>query len=464
MTEFRRSVVIDDTDPRISYSDGWTRASGATNNHNGNGNFGAVYQNTLHTTTVSGANMSFTFTGISANIFGTNDPVEVSPGVFDPDIVCIVDGMIVPKWDPFPFPENNWLFCNFDQLSEGEHTVRLQVITQGRPFWFDRIIYRPIDVVENETMMINQDDSDINYTGEWGSLGDVAHHTGTMGGSFVFPFFGTRLTLVSMLPVELAKPPGQAVYIIDGGEAIPFTVVSPTGGISEYVDTTFETTTLPQARHMLRVTYLGPGGRAPLVLDHILVENGSNRRDLQPPVLSDVASGTGSDTVGGPTATPMPKLAGGTDGPPVGIITGGILGGLALVLLMFLALCYVRRRAGSSTKQNGLENAASTATVATGPVFSRIPLASGKNTLPDMHPPGLRFQMGNSPSPLEGYTNSANGGRPLPSFLVQPTSPPDNPGFVVTASNSTLAGRSEYREESNSLRSAPPPYVLYAPS
>ncbi|TFK19953.1 hypothetical protein FA15DRAFT_153206 [Coprinopsis marcescibilis] len=459
MSELRRSVVIDDTDPRISYSDGWTRASGATNNHNGNGNFGAVYQNTLHTTTVSGANMSFTFTGSSAQILGTNDPIEVSPGVFDPDIVCTVDGTIVPKRDPFEFRENNWLFCGFDRLSDGEHTIRLQVITQGRPFWFDRITYRPIDVVENETVMINQDDSDINYTGEWGSLGNVAHHTGTIGGGFVFPFFGTRVTLVSMLPVELSRTPGQAVYTIDEGEAIPFTVAAPTGGTSEYVHTTFETTTLPQARHMLKVTYLGPGGRAPLVLDHILVENGSNRRDLQPPVLGDVANGSGSDTVGGPTATPTSKLPSGTEGPPVGVITGGILGGLALILLMGLCLCYIRRRAGSSTKQNGLENAASTATVATGPVFFHSPLDSGKNTLPDMHPLGLNFQTGTSPSPFGGYTNSTNSDWPLPSFLIQPTSSPDNPSFVVTASNSTLAGKSKYGDESNPRRSVPPPYA-----
>jgi hypothetical protein len=57
------SIMVDDTDPRIEYSGSWTRSSGNIHQRNNQSRTGAVYNNTLHSSTKNGTSFSFQFNG-----------------------------------------------------------------------------------------------------------------------------------------------------------------------------------------------------------------------------------------------------------------------------------------------------------------------------------------------------------------------------------------------------------------
>lgn len=281
MTEFTRWVVIDDNDSRLSYSGSWSRSNG--DRYNNQGNFGQTFDNSLHTTT-SASSVSYSFTGNAAKIYGTTD-LTITDGVGDPDWDCILDGNVVgdAKTAPFRFVENNWEFCNFVNLSAGQHTVSLAAKPKGKPFLFDRLHYRPTNPVENERILATRDDADITYSqqGKWGPLAQNGYFTHERGATVSFPFIGNRVELRAMAPTERAHGASEATYSIDGGDEIPFTI-REVGGISDYNRKVFETPQLSQGRHVLTVTYRGAGNLTPLVVDGFIVSSGTNRRAPEP--------------------------------------------------------------------------------------------------------------------------------------------------------------------------------------
>ncbi|EAU90361.1 hypothetical protein CC1G_00745 [Coprinopsis cinerea okayama7 len=315
MTELTRWVVMDNTDSRISYTGSWSRASGNTNQHNSHGNFGQVYQNTLHTTTTS-SSLSFTFTGDSATILGTND-LSFNGNTPDPDWECALDGRVSAdyKRDPFRHRENNWVFCRFRGLDAGQHTITLNVRTRGRAFWFDRIEYRPTGVVENEMVATTRDDADITYNGRWRPLAEVAYFTHETGGSITFPFVGDGISMWAMAPTELPRDASQGVYSIDGGDNVTFTIPG-VGGVSEYNRRIFETPRLSHGRHVITVIYNGRSNVTPMVLDKFLISGGTNRRAPQEVSQDTPSSGgsSGGGSSGGSSSDGGSSSSGGSGG------------------------------------------------------------------------------------------------------------------------------------------------------
>ena len=128
--------------------------------------------------------------GSAARIKGTTALQIDSAGVPNPDWECILDGRTVKRANPFQYVENNWVFCAFDNLSGGEHTIGLNVKPKGRNFWFDYIEYRPTGTVDNEVVVAGRDDADLSYSTGWAALANVGHNTMIRGSTATFRFIG----------------------------------------------------------------------------------------------------------------------------------------------------------------------------------------------------------------------------------------------------------------------------------
>ncbi|KAF9447935.1 hypothetical protein P691DRAFT_775777 [Macrolepiota fuliginosa MF-IS2] len=117
-------------------------------------------------------------------------------------------------------------------------------------------------------------------------------------------------------------------WSIDGGDPTQFHIqrLPNTDNATLYNQIYFETPKIQQGSHTLNVTFLGSSITSPLSLDFLYVKNGTF------PVNT--------------TQTPGPntQLRTGFSQPPLGAILGGVLGGLALLLLTLVGACLYRRR------------------------------------------------------------------------------------------------------------------------
>jgi len=66
LIKMSRSVIVDDNDSGIKYVGGWTSTSGS--NWDKQGNFGATYLNTLHSTTTGGS-FSYMYEGMQMHFY-----------------------------------------------------------------------------------------------------------------------------------------------------------------------------------------------------------------------------------------------------------------------------------------------------------------------------------------------------------------------------------------------------------
>lgn len=203
-----RFFVVDDRSSAIQYSGSWNSIDG--NDYNGAGSFGPTYQNTLRRTTSTGSSLSFTFTGKhssqrvdcaltdvrmyagdAARIMGTHDVRSPSTAP-DPAWRCYLDGQEVARERPATTRQNAQAFCKFYELPPGRHTVRVDVTSNGQPFLFDMIQYRPT-VSTDGVGFVSRFDPDMRYSDAgWQRLGDVARMA-TVGGSYIdYWFIGTE--------------------------------------------------------------------------------------------------------------------------------------------------------------------------------------------------------------------------------------------------------------------------------
>jgi len=124
---------------------------------------------------------------------GTNN-IRNDSGVLDPTWDCLVDNVSIGPTTPFPYVENNWVFCSKKDLTDGLHTLTLNAtITKGQTFWFDNIQYIPSSSVslENAAVMIDSLDPQLQYGSGWQALGDTANMTVKANSLFTFSFVGT---------------------------------------------------------------------------------------------------------------------------------------------------------------------------------------------------------------------------------------------------------------------------------
>ncbi|KIM39686.1 hypothetical protein M413DRAFT_447143 [Hebeloma cylindrosporum] len=330
-----RRVVIDDNDSRIIYSSAFFVDS--TGIKDDQGNFGATLKSTLHGTNSTGS-FQFRFSGTAIDVFGTTDQGN-SSGVIDPTWECFIDNTSIGATNPYNFAENNWLLCSAENLADTSHVITVNVKSRGRTFWFDYFQYLPSPNIstEGEFVLVQNLDPDIHFDSSWQPLGPNANMTVTKGGSVTFKFMGVGLSFYGLIPRELPISPSLATFSIDGGPTTPVALKGLTpGSVTLYNQKFFETPTLPYGLHTLNVTYKGDdssNGSTPLVLDYLLIQNGS------------IAS---SSTPLLPASTAAPVSTSATKNVNVAGVVCGVLAAIAFLLV--LAFFFMKYRKSKEVK------------------------------------------------------------------------------------------------------------------
>ncbi|PPQ65171.1 hypothetical protein CVT24_011034 [Panaeolus cyanescens] len=360
-----RWILIDDVDSRIDYQGNWEATDGSK--FNGRGDWGNVYRNTLHGIKEDGS-FSFTYQGTSGRIIGSINIVNSAdaPEGFDPQYECILDGnrIDVPKAD-FTL-RNGFELCKWNQetVQEGTHTIVVNVKSRGQHFWFDHIMYipTPSSSHENEVIMVESWDTNIHYsTADWENLTSWSRMA-RKGGLLSFHFYGTGVEWSSLRPKEYPGAQTIVLYSFDGNPSTAVVLSGP-GSRTHWNHVVFSVEGLPRGFHTLNVQSLGTEKTTPLSLDSLKIQNGTFPEpvDTATPVtvIPPATTTSGYFTTTGvrppSTATPAndavitgPAGTGDKNSPPIGPIVGGILGGLAIILLFLLGLLYIRRKVGAT--------------------------------------------------------------------------------------------------------------------
>ncbi|KAF8875437.1 hypothetical protein BD779DRAFT_212451 [Infundibulicybe gibba] len=315
MTE--RRVVVDDTNPQIQYSGKWYLDSQNLDNV---GNFGTPFQHTSHGTNTNSSGLSLQFQGSYPQVFGTNS-VKSLTGALDPSWTCLVDGVDIGRTSRFNFPINNFLLCDGKNVTDGNHTLTINVTMSHESFWFDYVTYIPSTTVSLESAIVRVErlDPAIVYDSGWGDLGNFSNFTFTNGSQLKFDFIGKSVSWIGYIPREFALDPTSARYSIDGGKPESFRL----NGLSDnstsvYNQVFFTTPDLTPGHHSLLVTHDGQRNQTPLTLNYLLVANASA------PSLPPVTSST-------PTPSNSSKPSSSV---PVGAIIGAVVGGVAVLCIV----------------------------------------------------------------------------------------------------------------------------------
>jgi hypothetical protein len=209
MTE--RKVVVDDTDPSISYVGSWfSDNSGSWDNA---GILGAPWLETLHFTSANGS-VSFEFNGTlcyfvfylprlpqspsligtDVEVYGTSNITMLPNNTPDPTLECFVDGFNIGREAPFNGAGNNILLCDTNSLQDGLHNLTIIVTVQSptHPFWIDKIQYIPSPnlQLDNRTILVENTDPAIQFDAGWSRLGDIANMTTTPNSVAQVDFIG----------------------------------------------------------------------------------------------------------------------------------------------------------------------------------------------------------------------------------------------------------------------------------
>lgn len=106
--------------------------------------------------------------GTSVDLYGTTD-IRRHRGTPDPTCECFIDGVSIGAVDPFGFAENNWRLCGAPNLTDGAHTLTVNVRSRGQTFWVDYIAFTASSIVStsNEVYQMQNINPGIQYDPSW---------------------------------------------------------------------------------------------------------------------------------------------------------------------------------------------------------------------------------------------------------------------------------------------------------
>lgn len=137
--------------------------------------------------------IAFGSTGTAIGVWGTSilSNPKTNP---DPSLECFVDNVSIGSEPPFEFAENNWKLCGKVGLSDGLHTLRIDVKVQSpqQTFWLDQIGYIPSPSMplDNKTIMLDNTDPAIRLDASWKPLGGTANMTTSTNSVALVDFVG----------------------------------------------------------------------------------------------------------------------------------------------------------------------------------------------------------------------------------------------------------------------------------
>ncbi|KAJ8081310.1 hypothetical protein PM082_007145 [Marasmius tenuissimus] len=363
--EYTRRVIIDDTDPRVSYDSGtWNLDASAFDNF---GMFGEPYNRTMRGATSPKAGFTFHFEGDFIQIRGAKDNRKISHNdTFDspdslPKYICQVDGNNIQNvsYIPYIYATTNNVLCEGTRLPSGSHTLTMN-ITLDDPnkqiFWLDSIEYAYPEGADlsREVVKVQAGDRSCEYhnnSGTWVGMLGSSYGTEEINDSMSFRFNGTSVSVYTWNAggQEEEWDSASGHYTIDGSDAIKFEIPESiplvTNGQSKtntdwYNQLLFKSRDVDGGReHDISITYDGTktGAKAPqwLLIDHFYVVDAGRSPQGE---TNDGGESRGGGVESSQTKMPAAAIAGG--------VVGGVVGLLAIAGIVWFFLRRRRQRGG----------------------------------------------------------------------------------------------------------------------
>ncbi|KAF9242625.1 hypothetical protein BU15DRAFT_43706 [Melanogaster broomeanus] len=129
------TTIVDDRDPRITYTGTWFLAGGFPE-----------YDNTTHGAPTAGSSASFNFTGTTVSVFGTVGPVDANNYTIGPSISMYTLDHFLPV--TFVEPALNsasyhYQFYTSPPLDDGLHHLIITSVNMSSVLWLDYLQYTP---------------------------------------------------------------------------------------------------------------------------------------------------------------------------------------------------------------------------------------------------------------------------------------------------------------------------------
>ncbi|KAF4588584.1 hypothetical protein EYR40_010137 [Pleurotus pulmonarius] len=175
----------------------------------------------------------------------------------------------------------------------------------------------PLDSMNTSSVIIDDTDTQIQYSPGWQQGGSTNEYKGTTtnaetkGAFFELKFIGTSITVYGTLALHSSS---NSTYTVDGGEPFPFR--SKGDNLVHYQKIFYTSPPLPYMEHTLVGNCTDDG--APVILDYFLIETPLN-------FLTN-------------TTSPPPSICESKPAPPTAIIIGSVLGGFALLATIFASV------------------------------------------------------------------------------------------------------------------------------
>ncbi|KAF5367958.1 hypothetical protein D9758_004354 [Tetrapyrgos nigripes] len=343
--------VVDDTDPRIVYGGEWNQSLsefGGINAVNQASLSGDIYNDTLHITKANGTSLTFRFNGTSLlGLYGTWITFDANASSSYPKTRCFLDGIPILGFSTVfqaGRATNHKLLCRADPdfykgtMSPGEHELFVNS-TVDTPFSVDYIVYEalPDASVDGEVLQFGngavQEDRDphLSFSAGWGTNSNDSPSTSTPGSSVSLKFNGTGIQLYGELTGNSSN---VGTYQLDGQSPQTFQLFSPgvtasSSGLPQWTDQLlFNLSGLSPGEHTMVVAHNGSASAMPLSIQYFLVE--SLTAEEQAALLP-------------PSDPPQSSQASHTK---TGAIAGGVIGGLAALVLLGIAGWMWKRRRG----------------------------------------------------------------------------------------------------------------------
>ncbi|KAK1229999.1 hypothetical protein PQX77_006923 [Marasmius sp. AFHP31] len=369
--QYPRRVVVDDTDPRITYDkpDEWNYYGPQFTDY---GVLGEPYNKTMRGTQSKNASFMFTFEGDFVQVRGAKDNMRISRSPNNPydslDLLpkyaCQIDNRPIEafNYSDYMYFQTNLVLCQ-QSLSKGKHTLTMNITVDDprkQVFWLDSIEYSPLEsaALKDEVLKVDSSDQSCTYQNKeysWYNMTGnftMVNATNKEGATMSLKFNGTSVALYGInarnaaddsSPSSFERTTGY--YRIDNGEPINFDIPesrSPPSDPGNYVaawsnQLLFNTSSIKgNGEHEITISYFGnhSGSGSPqlLAIDYFHVTNGEVQLRSTPPEY--------------PTAS---QTAADADGPDnqirIGQIVGGVVGGLlAVAAILWLVWFLVKKR------------------------------------------------------------------------------------------------------------------------